>query len=295
MSKVLILGGLSTDEDRSEYGQSLSKFIDGHEFDVANFDELTFSIGPSKFSIIVSKLGKELLSYDLVMFRGAVRGHRDLAYIISRYMSLHNKQFFNDYSVYRSPTKLAQAAYFFEQKVPFVNTYFALNSVDYRQLIDDNLNYPFILKDNVGSHGQNNFLIKSPEELEEKLKNNSTIQFIAQDFHPNECDYRVLVMGDIKPLIIKRKAANGSHLNNTSQGGAADLVEDLPGELLAQSIRLAKNAGMMLAGVDILPNLETGTHYFLEMNSQPQILTGAFVTEKLNKLALLLGSLSDKG
>jgi D-alanine-D-alanine ligase-like ATP-grasp enzyme len=37
---------------------------------------------------------------------------------------------------------------------------------------------------------------------------------------------------------------------------------------------------MTFAGVDVMQNKETGKYYFLEVNMQPQLTTGALLKEK---------------
>jgi glutathione synthase/RimK-type ligase-like ATP-grasp enzyme len=117
-------------------------------------------------------------------------------------------------------------------------------------------------------------------------------EMLAQRYHPNDGDYRVLIMDGREPLVIKRTAAGGSHLNNTSQGGSAEL-DELPVGLLEQSKSLAKELKMTVAGVDILRDKQTGEMLFLEVNSQPQLLTGAFVDKKKKLFGDLLGSILD--
>jgi glutathione synthase/RimK-type ligase-like ATP-grasp enzyme len=95
-----------------------------------------------------------------------------------------------------------------------------------------------------------------------------------------------------EPLVIKRTSAGGSHMNNTSQGGSAEL-DELPVGLLEQSKSLAKELKMTVAGVDILRDKQTGEMLFLEVNSQPQLLTGAFVDKKKKLFGDLLGSILD--
>lgn len=290
MKSVLIIGGISTERNNFQYGQFFTEFIKDYYFEAANYDELSYIITPSKFSILVTKLGKEISEYDLVIFRGRLLQNHRFAYVISLYLKHHGTPFFNDYSFYRSSSKLTQAAYFFEQKVPFVDTYFSLNKDDFKKIISDNLSLPFVLKDDTGSHGENNFLIKSKAELNQKLNKENELTYIAQPYHANTHDYRVLVAGAQPPLVIKRIAGRGTHLNNTSRGADAELVNELPQRLIKTSKRLAERLGMSLAGVDILPDSQTGEYFFLEINSQPQILTGAFVEEKRVAIKKLLNN-----
>jgi glutathione synthase/RimK-type ligase-like ATP-grasp enzyme len=291
MKKIVFLGGLSTDDNstRTPYAEQFSKELTGYEIDSLFFDDLLFHFAPGKFSI-KDRAGRELKDYDLVIFRGKLREHLSLAYIVSSYLIENHVRFFNDYSLYRPMPKLAQTHLFYLLGVPFIETLFSL---DPKRLADAAkvLGFPLILKDNYGAHGENNYLIKGQEDLVERLEKTDA-EMLAQRYHPNDGDYRVLIMDGREPLVIKRTAAGGSHLNNTSQGGSAEL-DELPVGLLEQSKSLAKELKMTVAGVDILRDKQTGEMLFLEVNSQPQLLTGAFVDKKKKLFGDLLGSILD--
>ena len=138
-----------------------------------------------------------------------------------------------------------------------------------------------VVKDKHGGHGNDNYFVQDSAELATILAKNPQIRFIAQEFIPNDRDYRILLAGS-QALIIERRGQAGSHLNNTSQGGTATLIDpdDFPAELVEAARAYATWCQYEIAGVDVVMNVETGKYYFLEINSQPQIVTGAFVPEK---------------
>ena len=115
---------------------------------------------------------------------------------------------------------------------------------------------------------------------------------MLQEFIPNDGDYRILVAGD-NILGIERKAVEGSHLNNTSQGGSARLVSQdvLPEGMIADARRIARHLDMTIAGVDALIDKHTGEYYFLEVNSQPQLMSGAYVNQKEQLIGVSLSAL----
>jgi len=291
MKKIVFLGGLSTDDNstRTPYAEQFSEVLTDYEIGSLFLDDLLVHFAQGKLSI-KDRHGKELKDYDLVIFRGKLREHLGLAYIISCYLIENEVKFFNDYSLYRPMPKLAQTHLFYQLGVPFIETLFSL---DRKRLTDAAgvLGFPLIIKDNYGAHGENNFLIKDREDLAVHLKKTDA-EMLAQRYHPNDGDYRVLVMDGHEPLVIKRIAASGSHLNNTSQGGSAELYK-LPTSILEQSKSLAKELRMTIAGVDVLRDKDTGEMLFLEVNSQPQLLTGAFVDKKKKLFGDLLGSILD--
>jgi glutathione synthase/RimK-type ligase-like ATP-grasp enzyme len=88
---------------------------------------------------------------------------------------------------------------------------------------------------------------------------------------------------DNPPLIFRRTGAADSHLNNTSQGGRADLVGDFPTEALETARKAAVLSGREIAGVDILFDRQ-GKHYVLEVNETPAIVSGFMPEAKLKLL-----------
>lgn len=293
---VLIIGGRTTDEGETEMMTRYSQyFVDGIEDGEAHFvhfDELSFVIEPGRFEIHDHRNGRELDSYDLIIFRGKIRANSELAYCVSRYCETKNLRFFNDYTPYRPASKVSQAVTFFELDVRFTKTIYAMNHDALRQRIKEELSLPFILKDSYGSHGEDNHLVRSMEQLDEILAGSDGIRFIAQAFFPNDCDYRFLTVGN-EHLIIRRRAAGESHLNNTSQGGTAEIVPDsfFPVVVCDEAHRISQYLRMGIAGVDVLFNEETGDFAFLEVNSQPQLNTGAFPREKQEVVRRYVSSL----
>jgi len=263
-----------------------------YEFKETRFDHLVFSISPEKFSITDGRDGSELSNSDLVLIRGKIRPNVGLAHIVSHYLAGSKTPFFNDYSQNRpSSSKLAQAMFFYQMRLPFIETYSSLNPDFLKSVINRRLNFPVILKDCFGSHGHNNYLVSTNEELDRILLENPKIQFAAQAYHPNDCDFRILIMGEQEPLVIKRTATQGSHLNNTSQGGSAELSSEVPQKYIDDAKKIASKLKMTLAGVDLILDSKTGEMLFLEINSQPQILSGAFTQEKEDRLSKLIGGL----
>jgi glutathione synthase/RimK-type ligase-like ATP-grasp enzyme len=217
----------------------------------------------------------------MVVFRGKIAAFPQNAFFASKYLSRAGIPFMNDYRPYRSRSKVGQAITFYELNLPFAATLYCEDQDALLSAAKERLEYPLIAKDSHGSHGDLNFLVKSEVELRGILQQHKDTDFILQPFIPNDCDYRILVAGN-KELIIKRSAQSDTHLNNTSQGGKADLVrsEEFPAEVIKQAHMLAKNLHMEISGIDVLEDSETHEMLFLEANSQPQLVTGAFLDEK---------------
>jgi len=281
MKKVLILAGISDNGRSTPYEKYLKEYIKDYDFRQIYLDQLYISVRPGKFEIYNAHDNAPIHDHDLVMIREYSGQFLDLAFVIAKYFQAHKKPFFNEnYLIYRPISKIAQAVRFYEQGVDFPATYYSLSG---ETLIEKakSLGFPMILKDRLGMHGSSNYLVNSETEALDIVRQNSHIKFIAQEYLPNDHDYRVLVMGGHQPVQIKRTAAGGSHLNNTSQGGKGELVDELPKKILSESRELAQAFSIDVGGVDVVQRKTDGRYFFLEINNQPQLATGAEVPAKM--------------
>ncbi len=291
MKKVAVLSGLASNGGSTDYAGHFSESIKGYEFVDINFDHLVIEIAPGKFDITDGRSDQNINQFDLVIIREYKGRFVDLAYVVSKYLEASDVRFLNqNYLVYRPLSKIAQAVVFYEQKVRFPATVLSLNP-DYLEKKLRTLGYPLILKDTLGMHGSDNFLVDSLEDVRQIYQRHPMKAFVAQEYVPNSHDYRVLVMGDLEPLQIKRTAADGSHLNNTSQGGSGALVKELPPQILDKAQQLCKLLNLTIGGVDVLQSSQNGHYYFLEINNQPQLVTGVELAGKMSAFQKFLDSL----
>lgn len=254
----------------------------------ALIDDLIFDISPQKFSIFDAANKKELSSYKLIILRGKLRDEVDAAFAISEYAALNGIISFNDYRKTRNISKVAQAVNFYLLGLPFPRTVYASPDNLLRLIKDNKFSFPFIYKSRLGAHGNNNFLITNNQDFQKY----AAWGMVAQPFIENDGDYRMIIMGK-EHLIIRRIAKTGSHLNNTSQGGKSELAHDLDPQIIQEGYRLAEATDMQVAGVDVIIDKATGQHYFLEINSQPQLKSGAFLAEKLQLAEKFLRNLAN--
>lgn len=147
-----------------------------------------------------------------------------------------------------------------------------------------------IMKDNEGSKGRLNFLVESVAEISDIQKQHPDKRFVLQEFIPNSGDLRVLVFNGRPVLVIERKGVDSSHLNNTSQGGAAQIVsiESISSEVIDICIKAASASRLQVAGVDVMFDSTNSRPYLLEVNNAPQVSSGAFQDEKVEKYSEML-------
>jgi len=295
MSKILIL---CRRDDRESYDKQstmlagFSQFESQNEYFGADYEDLVFVYDGTTLHVTDSVSGTDVADYDGIFLIGwfKTKALDDIARAVAHYAAAHNIPFANSEAYHgRSFTKLSQcviAALNGAQVTPFV---FAMDEARLMQAARKHFTeFPFIAKAVAASRGNDNHLITSYDQLEQvvRAEYDPQMYFIVQQFIPNDGDYRILVMGGQVTRVIHRKAAGDSHLNNTSQGGTATLIEPstLPQKVIDDSIALAKLLRREVTGVDMVCHKETGEYYFLEANNMPQLATGSNVPAKLTAL-----------
>lgn len=297
MKSILIIGGrTNSSEDREEldaFCEGVRRAYPNADVAAVHVDQLQFVVAPGVCRIMDDKTSQDIATNDLVILRNKMRTYSTIAYCVSRYCATQQVTFFNDYSGYFPGNKIAQTFVFYEQQLPFLKTIYAMDHSVLESAIRKELSLPFVLKDAHGAKGEANYLIASWEELKQRLAQQSDISFIAQEFCPNDRDYRLLLMGN-EHMVFKRQGGADTHLNNTSKGATATIApDDIPPAVIEQTHQLAKHMGLYIAGIDIMPRLNSQDFYFIETNAQPQIFTGALQDEKQEHFTRMLRGLLD--
>lgn len=252
-------------------------------------EELAFIFDGQNLSVINTRINEDIKDYDGVFMLGwfKLRQHEDVAHSVAIYMRSYDKKVLNSEVIYtRSRSKISQLVIgavngIKQARFVFIDDHDKLISLAEKYLT----HYPLIVKSITASRGNDNYLIHDKQSLVSTIQSSEKV-LVVQDFVPNDGDYRVIVMGDTIPLIIHRKSVSDSHLNNTSKGGKAKLVEPekLPAKMLQDCIMISKLVGREITGVDMIIDSKTGEHFLLEINNMPQLSTGSFVNEKAKAL-----------
>ncbi len=262
--------------------------------------DLHFQFSGGSFKVIESLTKKDLTEFDVVYFELWQKSPQQ-ALAAARYLQNNSIPFFSEeLASFAALTKLGEYAILANNNLPIINSYFTSNKEIKKLAKNDQLPYayPFILKDIEGYGGNNNFLIHNQAELLDVLAENIVTSFVMQPFVNNNGDYRLLVLGgEVKVIIERKRDGNASHLNNTSQGAEGTLVDiaTFPKEIIADALsatRLLKRPNF--AGVDVIINKETGKHYILEVNQTPQIEEGAVVDKKIDAMLSYIHKLGEK-
>ncbi len=251
--------------------------------DMTSLNNLVFDISNDECAVMDMLSGKNIDEYDSVVIRN-VGKTPELGITLANYLAMKKISFTDSYLETRGAGKLACAMLRRRYDIPTPRTIYT-SVKHFGNYIDTGaLNFPFVLKEDNGKKGRNNYLIKSKSELLEKLETQPDVTFIAQEFIENDGDYRALVMGGEIAVVIKRVATSkDTHINNTSQGGIAQLESPsvFSKELQAEILKAVEVEGLEVSGVDIIFDKHSNEHYFLEVNRAPQIATGAYYDEKI--------------
>ncbi len=255
---------------------------DNAEVQGCEISELFFELSFEQVAIYHPEKKFDLRDFDLVVVRHIGKLAVE-ASAIAGYCQHFGVKYTDNYLNRLLPdNKIAnQSALWFTGIKSFPRTFYGSVPEMKRRLSE--LGGKAVLKDEEGSKGRLNFVVSSPEEIDKIINQNPESQFLLQEFIPNDSDLRVLVLNGKVAMIIKRTGGKSSHLNNTSQGGVAEIIptEQIDKAIIDLSIKAAAVLKLEVAGVDVMINSETGEVFLLEVNNAPQISSGSFLEEKL--------------
>lgn len=181
----------------------------------------------------------------------------------------------------RSSTKVSQLVELSYEDVTIPDTVFSLTPLLAESYVA-HIQTPFIAKDPLASRGRNNYLCHSWDDF--IAQSDRSVSYVIQQFIPNDhSDLRMFVLAKKPKLAILRQGPQDSHLNNISTGSSGTLIDcdKLPERLLQDTEFVARHFKRDLCGIDFMKNEITGEYIFLEINTTPQIVNGAFVDEKI--------------
>ncbi len=292
--RILFLGRT---DDRKEFDTSWSmvdkmKAYAGSSisYESCNIEDLVFTYDGQLLQITNGVTSQNLDEFDAIFLLGwfKIRMFEDIVMAVARYADRQGIKILNPEALHmRSRSKLSQyviAAMHDLHATPFI--FVADSRYAESALKTAGMSYPLIVKSTIASRGRDNYLVKTRQEFLDVFANQPELMFVVQTFVPNDGDYRLLVMGDTVRLGIHRKSASDSHINNTSQGGVATIIDlaSLNPGMLADAVKISQLIRRDVTGVDMIIHQETGEYYLLEANNMPQLSTGSMVEEKMKIL-----------
>ncbi len=286
MKKVLLIAHSKSDTTLSKseaFAHKVQGLLGGDvQVEYCDLAELVFEASPDKLVIYHPSKGFDVRDFDLVIMRhiGSLEAEAHAVTLYCEYFDIKytdtylNRRLLNN----KMSTQFLLWVSGLAHMIP--HTLYGPTAELISRLPD--IGELAIFKDNIGTKGRLNFVVHGGEDIGRIVHENPDTRFILQQFIPNTGDLRVLVLGGKPALVIKRTGDGSTHLNNTSQGGSAEVlpVDSIDTRLIEDSVRAAEVTGLQVAGVDLVTDTDTGQSYFLEINNAPQVSSGSFVDEK---------------
>ena len=138
---------------------------------------------------------------------------------------------------------------------------------DFLNLVEQEIDYPIIIKECFGSFGMQVYKAENREQLVELVAKVGSKPMLFQEYIDvsEGNDIRIYVVGNQVVAAMKRRAVSGDFRTNISNGATMEVYE--PSEELKQlAIRVAKIVGLDFAGIDFLIGFD-GKPLVCEVNS----------------------------
>lgn len=209
----------------------------------------------------------EQLSADLVYLHGYA--HTDTRQFIAHYCKYKGLKVLNSENVHTSPSsKLNQYFAFAKGKVPYPETLVAYPNNIQAAVQKFGYKFPLIVKSVMGRGGEDNYFVRSADQLASVVKKLLADQpYAMQPFVDNDGDYRVIIFKKTVVACYKRSRTNDSdHRNNVRQGASRELVSPIPSGITKAALKAASVLQRELTGIDVLIDKQSGSQYVLESN-----------------------------
>ncbi len=292
--RVTLIGSVDAGEknDISSLRQELSASSD-IEYKLVYWEDLVFDISLDGQRIIDSRTGQDLADTDHLIAMnwyksGKQKMYREVAYSLALYLQSKKITFWNEeMAAQRSTSKLSSTMLLALMGHDVPHTYYSLDSK--KLLKSQEQNFPVIVKAAQASRGRDNYLVKDNNKLQEILNKSDAVNpYLIQEFIPNDSDVRIICVDSSPALAIKRQRTNDeTHLNNTSQGAEASLVDinKISPDIIQACSTICATMKRNIAGIDLIVASDSNRTVFLEVNSIPQLTSGVFIDQKAQAIS----------
>lgn len=257
------------------------------DFKLGTLDELWIEIRNNVLVVTDPVSSKELKEFDFVDFNWWGRAKQQ-ALAVATYLKSHNVPFLTaELADLPVGDKIGEMAKMANRGIALPDTFMSSNHQIARAFRSNPpISFPVIMKDAGAYGGNNNYLVNDYTAMLKILDNKPDIDFLVQEFIPNDCDYRCLVLGGEIKLVLRRSRGDNAdtHVNNTSSGGSGVVVDIESISQRAKDMVLEAAQSMnriQFSGVDLIINTDTGEPYILEVNQTPEIEEGAEPQKKM--------------
>jgi glutathione synthase/RimK-type ligase-like ATP-grasp enzyme len=299
-AKVLVLNSIDSPGIR-KFVDRLNAQNEKVACEFSSYDDIMITIVDKQLSCVNLATNKAVTDYDLIYFKTYFKA-AEMAAAIAEIAQANDVPFIDkEVLSYYAQTKLTQYVKLARADIAVPDSVIIPNKhlKQHYQTLVTTLGNRFVMKDVAGEKGESNYLVQSEAEFLD-VCNEALAQdalYVAQQYIENDGDYRVLIFNqDIELIIQRKKTDEATHLNNTSKGGSAMLVDKaaIGSEPLAMAVKAATTTNRQVAGVDLIHDNVHGGWYILEVNNSPQIASGAYINEKAALFARFLRRYAEK-
>lgn len=296
MKKVLLIARARNSEKKQlaeKFADRIRTYVDDDiQIETAEISEFFFTLDETDMRIYHPYKEFDIRDFDLVILRH-VGALAEEAHAITLYCEYYGIKYTDSYL--NRPlidNKMSTGFLLWTQDVRHLPKTF-YGPVDELVRRFDELGGKAVLKANVSSKGNLNFVVRSGDDISQLVNEHPESRFLLQEFLSSDSDLRVLVLNHKPVMVIKRTGDGTSHLNNTSQGGNAEIIplDQLDPAILETSVAAARATKLEVAGVDVMIDSRSGRFYILEVNNAPQISSGSFMEEKAERYAEMVREL----
>ncbi len=168
--------------------------------------------------------------------------------------------------------KLFQNIQFNRLGIPTPVTYYAQTISELQSLLPG---FPVIQKKRISSRSLGNYVVRSAEELQKNLSDETVKDVIFQEYLDLAADYRILFFkGTVLGTVGRNIRVNEEQKVRVK---VADQITDVKPEILETAKRAAAAFSADFAGIDVITDT-SGNWYLVEVNLSPQFIAFERIT-----------------
>ena len=278
-SKILIIvgGSISKLDPFREPAKKL-----GLDVTFATFSDLSFISNPGSSDFILKIGDTDIADFDVIYVRMVGRRVEDVTllanYAVGKGVRIVDNLYQNALLLPSSISKAMEMKKLIESGVPFPRTFFgSLDKI--KNKAPELFGFNFVIKSTSGKKARDVWSPKTQEELgqivsELKPREKSGDRFFAQQMLRSTQRIRVLAInGKAVAAITRPTKYRKRFLNKDSSGeypnGEKSAIYPIPPQLQTIAENAANAANLDIAGVDIMPELDSDRLYVIEVNAAP--------------------------
>ena len=174
--------------------------------------------------------------------------------------------------------KSSEAAMLLSAGVSYPKSTFVADREELKKVVEVE-NKPVVMKATAGRHGKGTFLIEDNLQLDKVLQGRTSLNFLIQEYIPNDGDFRLFLIGHQIVAGFKRQAKEKKLVLDRSEG-KSEVLKRIPENIAAEAQKAAKVLGVEIAGLDLVIDKRNNKPVVIEVNQAPEF----YIMEKRTSL-----------